>query len=217
MFIQLILFTVALSIDALGIGISYGIRKISLHPISVMIISAISLIFSTLSLFLGNIISSIISESSITYISITLLFLMGVYIIISSIKKKTTSLKIKKNKKENFIISFILKYLNISINTIKNPESCDLNKSLKIEPKEALYLGTALSIDSISVGFAVYSLNKHAFLFPIFTMVFQLLFLISGIFFGKTLNYKNSNENFWSVLSGFILISISIIRLITIP
>lgn len=215
MFLQLIFFAIALSIDSLGIGISYGIRKIFLHPLSIIILSVMSLLFSSLSIFLGNIITNILSEDTTTYISIIMLFSMGFYIVINSIKKQDSSKENLKNKgKQNSLLSFFLKYLGITINTMKKPETCDLNNSLKIEPKEAFYLGTALSIDSMSVGFAIYSLNSYAILFPILVMIFQLAFLSLGMFLGKTLNYKNSNEKFWSAISGFLLISISIIRLL---
>lgn len=215
MFLQLLFLTLALSIDSFGIGVSYGIRKIKFSPASFFIISLISLAFSSLSLSIGSVISIIFSEKITSFISILILIILGLFIIKKGLEKneplENNKISIEKNKKN---YSLFIKSLGITINVIKTPSSCDLNNSMYIEPKEAFYLGVALSIDCIGVGIAVSSLKIYANLFPVFIMFFQLAFLSAGMFIGKKLKLKNLDETKLSIFSGLILILIGSIRII---
>lgn len=219
MFLQLLFLTLALSIDSFGIGVSYGIRKIRFSPASFFIISLISLAFSSISLSIGSAISIIFSEKITSFISILILIILGLFIIKKGLEKneplENNKIPIEKNiekNKKNY--SLFIKSLGITINVIKTPSSCDLNNSMYIEPKEAFYLGVALSIDCIGVGIAVSSLKIYANLFPVFIMFFQLAFLSAGMFIGKKLKLKNLDETKLSIFSGLILILIGGIRII---
>lgn len=215
MFLQLLFLTLALSIDSLGIGVSYGVRKIKFSQFSFLIISLISLAFSSLSLSIGSAISIIFSEKITSFISILILIILGLFIIKKGLEKPEEKIDILKiDKEDKKVFSCFIKSLGITINVIKTPSSCDLDNSKKIEPKEAFYLGIALSIDCIGVGIAVSSLKIYAHLFPAFIMFFQLLFLYSGMFIGNKLKLKKLNEAKLSVLSGIILILIGGLRII---
>ena len=87
------------------------------------------------------------------------------------------------------------------------------DKSNTISSKEALYLGTALSLDSLCVGIGSSMLNISSYLFPLLVAFFQLLFISFGNFIGKEL--KNSfriNDNVWSFISGILLILIGLLK-----
>lgn len=214
--IQLIFLVIALSMDSLGIGVSYGIRKIRLSPISILIVSLISILFASMSVWLGNFISIIFSERVTSFLSIIILIIMGIFIIKKGFEKEDdSSIENDHLERSNKIYTFFIKSLGITINVIKTPSYCDLDKSLKIEPKEALYLGIALSIDSIGAGIAISSLSIYAYLFPVLIMLFQLIFLTGGILFGRKLNLKSLDETKISILSGSILILIGFLRMIT--
>ncbi len=218
MIIQLIVLAVALSIDAFGIGISYGVRKINFKILSLAIISFISILFSSISLWFGNIISSIFSEKITSFISIFILIMLGIFIIKKGLEKNEQK-PIPKSMEDNehkSIYSLFIKSLGITINIIKTPSLCDLNNSSKIDPKEAFYLGIALSIDCIGTSIAISSFNKYTFLFPIFVVIFQLTFLLSGIILGKKTTLKFLDESKISLISGLILIIIGLLRLLMI-
>ena len=218
MIIQLIVLAVALSIDAFGIGISYGVRKINFKILSLAIISFISILFSSISLWFGNIISSIFSEKITSFISIFILIMLGIFIIKKGLEKNDQKLipeSIEDNEHKS-ICSLFIKSLGITINIIKTPSLCDSNNSSKIDPKEAFYLGIALSIDCIGTSIAISSFNKYTFLFPIFVVIFQLTFLLSGIILGKKTTLKFLDESKISLISGLILIIIGLLRLLMI-
>ena len=56
-------------------------------------------------------------------------------------------------KAEQKVYSFFIEFLGITIKIIKNPISSDLNNSNVIEPKEALFLSLALSLDSFCIRY----------------------------------------------------------------
>lgn len=216
MIIQLIVLAIALSIDAFGIGISYGVRKIKFKIFSLAIISIISILFSSISIWFGSIISSIFSEKITSFISIFILVLLGIFIIKKGLEKEENepiSTPIKDSDNKN-IYSLFIKSMGITINIIKSPSLCDLDNSSKIDYKEALYLGIALSLDCIGASIAICSFNKYTFLFPIFVVIFQLTFLLCGTIIGKKTSLNLLDESKISLFSGLILITIGFLRLV---
>lgn len=216
MILQLLVLALALSIDAFGIGISYGVRKINFKISSLVIISFIALLFSSISIWIGTIIANIFSKNITSFISILILVILGLFIIKKGIEKdddKPISSYDTNNEHKN-IYSLFIKSLGITINIIKTPSICDLNNSLKIDPKEALYLGVALSLDCIGTSIAISSFGRYTFLFPIFIVIFQLTFLLLGTFLGKKTIVKFLDESKISITSGLILITIGFLRLI---
>ena len=217
MIIQLLILALALSIDAFGIGVSYGVRKIDFKISSLVIISFISLLFSSVSIWFGKILASIFSPKITSFISIVILVILGIFIIKKGLEKneetEPISASLIDNEHKN-ICSLFIKCLGITINIIKTPSLCDLNKSLKIEPKEAFYLGIALSLDCVGTSIAISSFAKYTFLFPIFIIVFQLTFLIMGTFLGKKAVLSCLDERKIPTISGLILILIGFIRLV---
>ncbi|WP_317367947.1 manganese efflux pump [uncultured Tyzzerella sp.] len=217
MILQLLILALALSIDAFGIGISYGVRKINFKISSLAIISFIALLFSSVSIWFGGIISSIFSEKITSFISILILVILGLFIIKKGLEKDDDVDNVYVptiNSENKNIYSLFIKSLGITINIIKTPSICDLNKSLKIDPKEAFYLGIALSLDCIATSIAICSFKGYAFLFPIFIVIFQLTFLLLGTLLGKKTIIKCLDENKISITSGLILIIIGFLRLI---
>lgn len=207
MIVQLLILALALSIDALGIGISYGIRKINFKISSLFIISFMALCFSSVSILFGSFISSIISPKVTSFLSVCILVFLGLFIIKKGVTEHTENID-NENKKT------FLQSLNLTLDVIKKPSLCDLNNSFKIEPKEAFYLGMALSLDCICTSVAISSFKAHTFLFPIFVVVFQLSFLLIGLFLGKSTNFKKLDDKKISICSGLMLVVIGFLRIV---
>ncbi len=203
--LSVLIIAISLSIDALGIGISYGVREIKIPLISKVIISLQSFLIMTISLFLGNIIFDIIPTYLGKYIGVIILFGMGIFMIIQPyLPKKEKVYKIK---------TFSLKYAGLTIKIIKSPPVCDFNLSKTIEPFEALYLGIALSIDSLGVVFGSSAVGI-TILLPLLAVVFQIILLSIGILWGKKVKKaSNISENIWVALSGTILIFMGLIKI----
>jgi len=199
------------SIDAFGIGTSYGIRKIKITGYALIIISAIAFIFSYASILFGNVLLNILPVKVAKLIGILILIFMGVWIILQGNKKDE---KVKEYKSRT-IFSLLIKSLGITIEIIRTPEKCDMDKSNKIEIMEAFYLGIAMSVDSIGAGIGSAVLGVDNILLPASICLFQFIFLLSGIVFAEKLVKLNiNNNNIWIIISGSLLIIIAMVRLI---
>ncbi len=208
----IIILAVSLSIDALGIGISYGIRKIKVPLYAFMIVSTLAFLFSATSIALGSLLLVFLPKSVSVWIGVVILICMGVWIIYQGLKTEQQP-KPKKEKKEPKPINIFIKSLGITIKIIRTPESCDLDRSNSIDPLEAVYLGIALSIDSFGAGIGSAVMGLNSISIPVAVVLFQILFLSSGLLIGKKISFHRSESNVWVVISGSLLIVLALTRL----
>lgn len=207
--------SMSVSIDALGIGITYGLKNTKITGLAKIILFTISILITNISIFFGNKISDIFSDNVTIFIGSFLLVSMGFFVIYQALKNRESDLVRKPIiHDEPKIYKFFIEFLGITIQIIRNPISSDLDGSKKIDWKEATYLGIALSIDSICVGICSSIIGYGSFIFPIFVASFQLLFLSIGRLMGIRLSLiSNVPENIWNVFSGVLLIIIGVSKI----
>lgn len=93
--------------------------------------------------------------------------------------------------------------------------NADFDKSNNIDIKEALFLGIALSVDSIGIGIGGVNIGVNIYLYSIFVSLFNIIFLTIGRLLGnKITSISNVPISSWSILSGGLLIFISILNLL---
>ena len=216
MFLTCFILSLSVSIDSLSIGITYGIKNTKISYVGKVILFIISFVISIVSIWFGDNLKNIFPEILTKLIGTFILIFMGIFIIYQSINKKDIN-KIQyqdfKNNAEEKIYSFFIKFLGITIQIIKNPIYSDFDNSKKIDAKEAIFLGLALSLDAFCIGIGSGIIGLNSCLFPFLTSFFQLLFLNTGIIFGKKLNSLSKlPDNIWSIISGNLLIIIGIIK-----
>ncbi len=134
--------------------------------------------------------------------------------IFSCFKKEKTN--IEKSKKDiKKVHQFFIRFLGITVQIIRDASNSDLDHSNNIDSKEALFLGIALSLDTIGIGISCSMLELNYFFLPLFVSIFQLVFLSFGSFLGRKIkNISNIPENIWSILAGSLLIFIGFIKFI---
>lgn len=81
MLLNCILLALSVSIDSLGIGITYGIKNTKISGISNIILFVISFCITCSSIFLGHYISILLSPSISTFLGSSFLIVLGVYYI----------------------------------------------------------------------------------------------------------------------------------------
>lgn len=217
-----IFLAISSSIDALGIGITYGLKNTKISYIANIILFSISIIITTFSMWFGNCISNFFTDTITNIIGSLIIIFMGFFMTIQALKKDSTdsndNLTIPQNIENEKIHSFFIKFLGITIQIIRNPTSSDFDHSKKIDCKEAFFLAIALSLDSFCIGIGSTIAGISSSLFPIFISTFQLLFLKLGYFIGNKLtNTKIFPDNTWSILSGILLIIIGLFKFFNNP
>lgn len=117
----------------------------------------------------------------------------------------------------NWIGNFILIVMGIILlfQSVREPASYDTDDSKRIDSKEAISLGIALSLDSFSIGIGTGVTGESIlWIFPLFVAVFQILFLNIGSFLGiKLKKVSNIPSSFWNILAAILLILIGIVTL----
>lgn len=187
-----LLLAISSSIDSLGIGITYGIKNTKISKIGKIILFAISLITTYISILFGNIIQYILPKSFTNFLGCLILICMGIYICFQALKKEKDSQ-----------------------NIFNSPISSDINHSKIIEPQEALILAIALSLDSFCIGIcgAITDINLN--LFPFLVSILQLVFLSLGSYLGIYIrNFCKLPQNIWSIISGILLIFIGFLKFV---
>lgn len=220
-----LILAISSSIDSLGIGITYGIKNTKISYISKVILFIISFFTTIISIWFGDTLKNIFSESIAKIFGSSILIMIGFFMFFQALKKDEKDTKYCNNnllkldilntKNEQKIFSFFIKFLGITIKIIKNPSSSDFNNSNLIDPKEAFFLGLALSIDSFCIGIGGSIIGINSTIFPLLISIFQLIFLSIGNYLGHKLNnYSKIPNNIWSILSSILLITIGIFKIL---
>lgn len=176
----------SVSVDALGIGLSYGFRKIRFPVSSLLLLFSETFCMITCFLHLGKFLSGFFPAAVAEYISVGVLFLFGLWLCLP--KQKADS-------------------------PLHTPTLCDKNHSSVLEPKEALLLGFILSMDSFAIGLSAASLEVP--LLPLFAAFFQTGFLFLGERLGnRLLRHVSVGETLWGLLSGSTLMMLAVFMLL---
>ena len=182
-----------------------------------MFINSIILAISSSIDSLGIGITYGIKNTNISYFGKVILFIISFIVTSLSILFGNIIKNILSEHITNFIGSAILFFLGIFIcfQAFKKNVSYDLDNSNSIDFKEAIFLGLALSMDSFCIGIGGSIIGINPYFFPLLISAFQFIFLSIGNFLGKKLYYFSSLPDcVWSLLSGILLILISLIKLI---
>lgn len=180
----LILLALITSADAFLFGISFGLKKIRLTFIPLVIITLTGIIILMLSSLAGDFISEYISCGKL----IGSLILIGIGMWLCSDTENSTK------------------------NILEHPEKADINKSKNIEPIEAVIMGFVLSIDSATIVLGSSITDKSLIILPIFVLIFQIVFIVLGIFIGDK-GIRNIPDRLITLISGFVIILIGLYKL----
>ncbi len=181
---NVIVISISLSIDALGIGISYRLKGVDITFPAKITIGFVSVLVMWVSLYLGKLMLHIFPMDVARIIGCSILGLMG--------------------------LSFIRSALFGKENT-----TYDFNKSKKIELWEAVVLGFALSIDSVSAGIAAVSMGLGNNWIPLCVGLMQVMFLyMADILITKTKIISHINKKLCGTCSGILLLIIASMRLL---
>lgn len=112
----------------------------------------------------------------------------------------------------SFLIILGIYNIYKSLNT--SPIDYDIDHSNNIDAHESIFLGLALSIDSICVGIGSGIIGLNDIILPFFVATFQLVFLNCGNYISQNIvKYFNCSEQALSLFSSIILIIIGIFRI----
>lgn len=198
---ETIILSAALSADALGIGASCRLKGIKTPLLSKATVSILSAVLTGAAVLFGCITENAAPAVITNTVGAALIIILGVYIIFGALNE---------NRKQNLPDSGN-NAVEKTARILTHPEYSDMNCSNRIEFKEAVYIGAAVSADSAAAGFG---LGRDGWAVPVFCGLFQFIFLCIGdkiAHFAQKTNILK--EIYFSIISGLILIIIGVIRL----
>ncbi|MCM3783185.1 sporulation membrane protein YtaF [Neobacillus mesonae] len=188
----------ALSLDGFGIGITYGLRKMKIPWLSIVIISVCSGLVIGLSMQLGVLLSHVVSPVIASYIGAAILIGMGGWSLLQSLKSSGQDEPpveqrpagrdasdedeqhiMKESKKTVFFLEF--QKWGIVIQILKKPSAADMDDSGSISGYEAMWLGIALSLDAFGAGLGAALLGLPPLLTSVMIALFSGMFLVLGL------------------------------------
>jgi putative sporulation protein YtaF len=212
MMIGLIFFAIALNIDALMIAVTYGLRRIEIPWLSLLLLSGVSMAALSLSMLMGQALAQIMPPTSAHCLGGLILACLGVQVIwqgqCEQVGKTNSKSKVSNNLEMG---QWSLPWTKWPSVIFKEPELLDLDHSGTIMGWEAFLLGTTLALDAVGAGLAVALQGYNIVLTALFVGGGQLIFTRWGLYWGA----KASNTAWGrtaSIIAGSILILFGLLK-----
>lgn len=203
-----ILFALALSLDCLGVGISYGLRNIIIPVSALLIISCCSGGVLALSMLFGQLLGQFISADVVQYFGAAILVGLGSYVIYKNWHNQLYRIE------EIPLFQWNIRPLGIVIQIMREPHRADMDRSGLISSREALWLGVAVSLDSFAAGIGMAFLGYSVWSTSFWIGLSAFLMLYLGTYLGKEMGERLENVTILQYLPGILLIGIGLLRML---
>lgn len=200
----ILFFGLAANLDNLGIGISYGVRKVRIPFLSNFFIALLSGLVAALSVLTGELLSRAIDWANIA--GSVLLMAIGLWV---AWPKQAKELALPVSVPVSKTYSVPVKPFGLLIEITKDPSLADLDANGFISSKEAIVLGLTLSFNCIATGVSA-GLTGLA---PIPVALSVFLFSMAAISTGYITGWRSAAQRFEhsaQFISGALLILIGI-------
>lgn len=236
--LSLLLLAFALSLDGFGVGITYGLRKMKIPLLSIMIISLCSGVVICVSMQVGVLLAKVVSPHAASSTGAVILVLMGCWSLYQMLTQKeqeqgdngqaadpgcsdpltvqeiaATGNEANEDTQKPAVFSLELRHLGVVIQILRTPSSADMDASGSISSMEAMVLGIALSLDAFGAGLGAALLGFSPVSTSLMIALFSGTFLLLGMKTGLRLS-----GSFWmkhaAVLPALLLIAMGIMKLL---
>lgn len=183
--LSLFLICIAVSLDGLTVGMTYGLRKLRIPLLSVTIILCCTFAIVYAVMTVGSRLSSWISPEAGKLIGSGVLILIGIITLwrLWVSKEREGEAGKKEENRENQPISQI-RVFGLIIQILRDPARADADKSGHIAGWEAVMLGLALSLDAFGAGISLSLLGYPPLHVAIWISITSVTLLLAGSFIG---------------------------------
>ncbi|OAB43887.1 sporulation membrane protein YtaF [Paenibacillus antarcticus] len=219
--LALTLLAFAVSLDSFGVGITYGLRKVKIPLLSIVIISVLSGVVIGISMQVGVLLAHFVSPKIASAVGAMILIIMGLWSLVQMLiqKEKDQVLepvkveKLPKPLSERQVFSLEIRKLGLVIQILRTPSSADVDKSGSISGYEAMWLGIALSLDAFGAGLGAALLGFSPLSTSLVIALFSGSFLVMGMNAGFRFATKSWTRHM-TALPALMLIIMGIMKLL---
>lgn len=211
----LCLLSVALSIDSLTVGLTYGLRKVKIPFPSLIILFLCAFGILYTSVFLGQGLTHLLSEKFASLIGGGILVVLGSWTLFQKgkeILQEKEETHIPASKSSTCVFQMEIQSLGLAIQILKTPTLADFDGSGRITGLEAFMLGLALSLDSFGAGIGIGVLGFHPAILSAIVACMSIVFLRIGVGMGRRLA-EIGWMHYISACAGMILIIMGFLRM----
>ncbi|MBP1971529.1 putative sporulation protein YtaF [Virgibacillus natechei] len=201
----LLFLVIAVSLDGFGVGVTYGMRRIRVPLIALLIIMLCSGIMVLVAMTIGNIISSFISPNIAEMLGGFILISIGCFSLYNiSRPRREAEVESSSTEKRQNTISTVL----------TTPDKADLDRSGTISANEAVLLGSALALDAFGAGIGAAMLGYSPILTAVLIALMSGSFVFCGIKTGIFLS-KNRYLKRMTYIPPLLLIALGIFNIVS--
>lgn len=204
---SILLIAVSSNLDNIGVGTSYGIRKINIPITSNLLIAVVTSTGTFLSILLGQAIYLFLSEKMAGLLGGGIIIVAGIWVIFQETimhrdrEPEEEKQIVAKTGLSRFGLSHIVQILN-------NPIIADWDFSGHIDLKEATALAFGLTLNNIPNGVGAGMLGLNVFIMTSVVFLVSIITIWIGIYFGHLgIRWLGKSAG---LLSGLILIFVGL-------
>jgi len=175
------LLAVAVSLDSLGAGLAYGVRRTRLPLSGYLIIALFSGVLMSVSMAAGASITTAVDAALARALGRVILLGVGAWQINQGWQHFLRTLEPGLDRP---IAHLRLSSLGIIVQVIKDPSTADLDRSGRIDTDESLVLGLALGLDAFAAGLGAAMLGFSVQVVPAVVLA-SALFVALGTLMGR--------------------------------
>lgn len=208
-YMGLFLLVIAVSLDGFGVGITYGMRQIRVPFSALIIIMVCSGIIAFVSMTIGTYINTVISPVLADGLGGIILISVGLLCLVNMFRTRINDQVFVNYQKELMKATKMNKYRSV----LTQPQHADIDQSGLISTKEAILLGSALSLDAFGAGIGAAMLGYSPVITAILIALMSGVFVYSGINTGIMLA-KNRTLQKVTFLPPLLLIALGIFNIL---
>lgn len=226
-FLYMVAFAAALSLDGFGVGVAYGMRKIKIPFLSLVVISLTSATGIGITMYSGHLVSQYLSVKAAEITGAAILIGVGLWILFQTWTGKGAGPEVentytagpepgtegKTGTECKPILNLRIRAFGLVIQIMREPTVADIDKSGNISTREALLLGLALAMDALGAGFGAAMTGFTPLLTPAVVGTVKFIMVSVGVHIGRryAVNWLGDRA---AVLPGWVLILLGVARVI---
>lgn len=201
---------IASNLDNAGVGIAYGVRRISIPWTRNLVIAVISFFATAAAGLLGSTVTAWLPPRAATWIGTVVIIAVGVWVLMQPFYAKRLQTQAAHGSQpfhdspdeQEHSGSFIT-------NILRNPEAADRNKNLHISYGEAAILGVALAMNALAGGFDAGITKLDVWWTSVSVGLFSFILLGLAAFAGRRYAADRLGERA-TIAAGILLILVGI-------
>ncbi len=158
LWIQVLMVALAVSVDSLVVGVSYGFRRVSLPALMMAVVATFSAALKVLAMLLGSALVLWFPPTLAPLLGGAVLAILGGWFLLGALlSSRREHLRSRGNRllaswPDQPLLAFRLRQLGVVVCVLDDPRAADVDDSQSISPGEAGLLGVALGLDALGVG-----------------------------------------------------------------